>query len=153
MISKLTKTWLNLALILSVASKAVVADVPPGAQVTYLTYDDAVKIALKDNVDLLALREQEDSYKALSRQALAPNEPTFSWQKADIPTFSLTQTPAQNFYEVSWTLGFPGKALSNSASIRHQAEGMSEQARTQEINILTRRFIKSFSRKCKATTN
>jgi len=102
-----------------------------------LSYEDAVQLALHDNVDLLTLRNQEESFKFQSRQAIAPNEPTFTWMKNDIPGFSLTQTPAQTVYQVNWTLGFPGKALSNSASILHQSEAVAQQARAQEITLMT----------------
>ena len=111
-----------------------------GSQATgvhYLNYDEAVQIALQDNVDLLALRDQETSLKYQAKQAVGPNEPVFSWTRNDIPGFNLTQTPAQSFYQVSWTLGFPGKALSNSASIRHQAESTGQQALGQEVNLMT----------------
>lgn len=106
-------------------------------EVKNLSYDEAVQIALHDNVDLLALRDQEEAQKHQSKQALAPNEPVFSYTKNDVPGFSLTQTAAQTVYAIGWTLGFPGKALSNSAAIRHQAEATSEQALAQEINIMT----------------
>lgn len=102
-----------------------------------LTYDEAVEVALHENADLLALRSQEESLKYQARQAVAPNEPNFSVTRNDIPSLSLTQSPAQSVYSVSWTLGFPGKALSSSAAITHQSEAVSAQARAQEVNIMT----------------
>jgi outer membrane protein TolC len=114
------------------------ADNAPGTyEARYLTYDEAVKIALHDNVDLLTLREQEEAQKAQAKQAMAPNEPVFSYTRNDVPSFSLTQTPAQTVYQINWTLGFPGKSLTNSASIRHQSEATSEQAINEEITIMT----------------
>src|ERR1700677_347323 len=89
----------------------------PKTTVHYLSFDDAVQIALHDNVDLLALREQAETLKHQSKQALGPNEPVLSFSNTDVPSFSLTQTAAQSVYQLSWTLGFPGKALSQSASV------------------------------------
>lgn len=109
----------------------------PKSVVHYLTFEDAVQIALHDNVDLLALREQEETLKHQSKQALGPNEPVLSFINSDVPSFSLTQTPAQAAYQLSWTLGFPGKALAQSASVSHQAEAMAEQASNQEITLIT----------------
>lgn len=117
--------------VLAFASSAR-ADVPHA-----LSYDDAVRIALEDNVDLLALRDQEESFQHQAKQALAPNEPTFTFMKNDIPSFTLSKQAAQTVYQLNWTLGFPGKALSNSASIRHQSEAADEQAKNQEITIMT----------------
>ena len=127
------------ALALHAPARSHAETTPPNisTEINFLTYQDAVKIALHDNVDLLALRNQEEAFKYQSKQAVAPNEPTFTINKNDIPGFSLTQTPATTIYTISWTLGFPGKAFSNSASIRHQSEAVSEQARTQEITIMT----------------
>jgi outer membrane protein TolC len=119
--------------------RAALADLAPQPSdaVQYLSYDEAVQIALHDNVDLLALRDQEEALKYQSKQAIAPNEPVFSYTKDDVPSFSLTQQAAQTVYQINWTIGFPGKALANSSAINHQAESTSEQARTQEINIMT----------------
>jgi outer membrane protein TolC len=111
--------------------------VPSSPDVNYVTYDEAVQIALHDNVDLLTLRSQEESLKYQSKQAIAPNEPVFSYARNDVPSFSLSQLPAQTVYQINWTLGFPGKALANSAAISHQAEATAQQALTQEINIMT----------------
>jgi outer membrane protein len=105
--------------------------------VRHLSFEEAVQIALHDNVDLLALREQEEAQKNQSKQALAPNEPTFSYTKDDVAAFSLSETAAQTVYQINWTLGFPGKAINQSASVRHQAEATAQQAINQEINIMT----------------
>lgn len=121
----------------AVTSPPLLALIAPVAELQYLNYEDAVRIALNDNVDLLALRNQEESLKFQSKQALSPNEPTVSLQRVDIPGLSLTQRPAVTIYQLNWTLGFPGKALSNSASIRNLAVSTSEQARAQEITIMT----------------
>ncbi len=118
-------------------SNSVTPNPVTSGEVRYLTYEEAVAIAFTDNVDLLAIREQEQSFKQRSAQALAPNEPVLSYNKNDVPGFSLTQKEAQAIYQLSWTLGFPGKALANSAVIRHQAEGAREQGSAQEIAIMT----------------
>jgi outer membrane protein, heavy metal efflux system len=103
----------------------------------YLSFEEAYQIALHENVDLLALREQAEGLKHQSKQALGPNEPVFSYSRVDSQSLGLTQTPAETQYQVAWTLGFPGKALSQSASVRHQSEATNEQALNQEINLLT----------------
>ncbi len=105
--------------------------------VHYLTYDEAVQIALHDNFDLLVIRNQEESFKLRSAQALSPQNPIFTYSKSDIPGLSLSEQSAQVTYQVAWTIGFPGKALSQSAAVRHQAEAASQQAVAQEINIMT----------------
>lgn len=106
-------------------------------EIRYLTFEDAYQLALRDNVDLLALREQAEGLKHQSKQALGPNEPVFSYARVDSQSLALVQTPAETQYQVAWTLGFPGKALSQSASVRHQSEATTEQALNQEINLLT----------------
>jgi outer membrane protein TolC len=128
-------TPLALAGLVSVCS-ALAEEVTP-SDVHYVSYDEAVQIALHDNVDLLALRNQEESLKYQSKQAIAPNEPVFSYVRNDTPSFSLTQQSAQTVYQINWTLGFPGKALANSTAIHHQAEATAQQALTQEITIMT----------------
>ena len=110
---------------------------PSASAPRYLSYDEAVRIALNDNVDLLTLREQEESLKYHSKQALSPNEPVFTWTQNDTPSFSLSDTAAQVIYQINWTLGFPGKSLSQSASFSHQAEALGQQAYAQEITIMT----------------
>jgi len=108
----------------------------PAAPPQFLNYEDAVRLALHDNVDLLALRNQEAALKNQSKQALAPNNPVLSWSKVDVPGFSLSQEPAETSYSLSWTLGFPGKAFSQSSSVRHQAEAAEQNALNQEIGLM-----------------
>ena len=55
--------------------------------VRHLTYEEAAIMALRDNPDLLAIRETEEGFKLRSKQALAPNNPIFSYTKADVPGF------------------------------------------------------------------
>ena len=104
--------------------------------VQHLSYEEAAVMALRDNPDLLAIRYTEEGFKLRSKQALAPNNPVFSYTNADVVGFSLSQQPAQEIYQVNFTLGFPGKALSQSATIRHQAESTREQALGKEIDLL-----------------
>lgn len=115
----------------------IAANVQPSGQLHYLTFDEAVQIALHDNVDLLAIREQAEGLKHLSRQALSPNEPVFSYLQSDKLGWGFNQTASETLYQVSWTLGFPGKALAQSASVRHQAEATTEQALNQEITVIS----------------
>src|ERR1700722_1568585 len=92
-------------ILLSFCCSARLANAEP--ELHYLNYDEAVQIALHDNFDLLALRNQEESFKLRSSPALSPQDPVFSFTKNDIPGFSLTERPAQTVYGINWTLGFP----------------------------------------------
>jgi outer membrane protein len=106
-------------------------------QYHYLSFAEAVDIALHENVDLLAVREQVEGMKHQAKQALGPYEPVYSYLHQDGLALSFAQTPAEVQNQVTWTLGFPGKAISNSANFTHQAEAMTEQAYNQEIMIMT----------------
>jgi outer membrane protein TolC len=109
----------------------------PSTAPLYLSYEEALNIALKDNVDLKAGREQVGSFEERSKQAMGPNEPVFSYTRADAVGSPFTGAAAQTEYGINWTLGFPGKALSQSASVRHQAESALEQTKLQEIAMMT----------------
>jgi outer membrane protein TolC len=103
----------------------------------YLSYQEAVQFALRDNVDLLAIRDQESAQKLRAKQALSPNNPVFSFTKTDVPGFSFSQQAAEDIYAVNFTLGFPGKSWSQAASLRHQAESTGQQAIAKEVDIMT----------------
>lgn len=111
------------------------ADAAPNAK--RLTYSEAARYALSENPDLVGLRNQEESQRYHARQALAPNNPVVSVFRQDIPGLSPATTPGATQYQVAFTLGFPGKALSQSANSRHQAESLREQAAAKEIDILS----------------
>jgi outer membrane protein TolC len=104
--------------------------------IQHLSYEEAAVMALRDNPDLLAIRDAEEGFKLRSKQALSPNNPVFSYTRADVPGFSLSQEAAQTVYQINYTLGFPGKAFSQSATIRHQAESTREQALGKEVDLL-----------------
>ena len=57
--------------------------------------------------------------------------------RTTLPRFLSRKLLAQSVYQINWTLGFPGKALTQSASVRHQAEATAQQAVNQEITIMT----------------
>ena len=133
----LASVVLTLGSLGAVASTTQIPSPSPSSGLHYLNFEEAVQIALHDNVDLQAFRQQVEALKSQSKQALGPNEPTFSYTMNDGAGFSIAQTPAQTVYQINWTLGFPGKALSQSASARHQAEAVAEQASNQEITIMT----------------
>ena len=101
-----------------------------------LTFDEAVRIALNENSDIRGIRYQEEAFSYRASQALAPNNPFFTLSKNDLPGVSFTKG-ASTIYSLSYTLGFPGKALSQSASLRHQGEASREQALGKEIDIIT----------------
>ncbi len=119
------------ALLASVKAFAVTADPQ------HVSYQEAVQIALRDNVDLLAIRDQEAAQKERAKQALSPNNPVFSYIKTDVPGFSFSQQAAEDVYAINFILGFPGKSWSQAAAIRHQAEATSQQATAKEIDIMT----------------
>lgn len=102
----------------------------------YLSFEDAVKLTLDKNSDLSAIRSQEEALKLRSKQALAPNNPVFSYTANDTPGFSPAIQPAETVYQINFTLGFPGKALAQSANLRHQAEVSQEQAIAKEIDLI-----------------
>ena len=135
--NKIIGIGIGIALLGLATTHSSYATSAPAAEVKYLTYTEAVEIALRDNWDLLALRNQEESFKLRSKQALAPNNPVFSLSRNDTPGFSLTQAAAQTSYALNWTLGFPGKSLTQSASTRHLGEATREQAISKEIDIIT----------------
>jgi outer membrane protein TolC len=104
---------------------------------TYLSFEDSVKLALDGNPDLAVVRAQEEAIKLRSRQALAPGDPVFSYQAQDTPGFNPGIQPAEAVYQINFTLGFPGKALAQSANLRHQAEATMEIATAKEIDLIT----------------
>jgi len=102
----------------------------------YLSFDDAVKLALNGNPDLAAVRSQEEALKLRSRQALSPNNPVLSYQGTDTPGFDPSIQPAETTYQINFTLGFPGKALAQSAALRHQSEATRELGIAKEIDLI-----------------
>jgi outer membrane protein len=125
--------FLFLFTLLSGPSRADPPPVPPRE----LGFADAAVLALDDNADLQAIRSQEEALNARARQALAPNNPVLAYEKIDLPGPSPLSEPGSTSYSVSYTLGFPGKALSQSALLRHQAEAAARLSLGREIDILT----------------
>jgi cobalt-zinc-cadmium efflux system outer membrane protein len=107
------------------------------SSVRTMAYPDAAKEMLQNNPDLSTVRSQEESLKFKSIQALAPNEPVFSFTKTDVPNPSIFSESGASVYDVAWTLGFPGKALANSRSLEHQAQALRETSFQKEIELLT----------------
>lgn len=103
----------------------------------YLSYQDAAVLALEKNPDILAIREQEASFKFKSIQAIAPNEPQFSLTQTDVPNPSIFSQGGATVYGISWTLGFPGKAMYNSRQLEQQAMSQKEIALQKELELLT----------------
>ena len=123
------------ALLASVGLSALADDSAAKPQLV-LGFTDAAKLALSQNPDLVALRYQEEAQRYRARQALAPNNPVFTLNKNDMPGLNPATTPGTTVYALAFTLGFPGKAMSQSALGRHQAESIREQAAGKEIDIL-----------------
>ncbi|MBI3556870.1 MAG: TolC family protein [Deltaproteobacteria bacterium] len=128
-------SFLSLATIFALGT-AVGADLPAATPVKVLSFADASRFALGLNPDLIALRYQEEAQRYRSRQALAPNNPVFAVSKNDMPGLSVTSEGASTVYTLSFTLGFPGKAISASSANRHQAEAIREQSAAKEIDLL-----------------
>ncbi len=103
----------------------------------YLSYTEAAKLVLEKNPDILSIREQEASFKFKSIQAIAPNEPQFSITKTDVPNPSIFSQGGATVYGISWTLGFPGKAIYNSRQLEQQAMSQKETALQKELELLT----------------
>jgi cobalt-zinc-cadmium efflux system outer membrane protein len=110
---------------------------PLAAHATELDYLESVKLALRENPDLMQLRYQEGAFSFRSRQALAPNSPSFTLAKNDLAGIAPLSTGATTVYTASMLFGFPGKAIFQSASIRHQAEASGAQAQAKEIEVIT----------------
>jgi cobalt-zinc-cadmium efflux system outer membrane protein len=106
------------------------------AEVISITFEDAARLTLRGNPDLVGLRMQEESLKYRSRQALSPNNPVLSLNKNDIPGLAPFSQGASTVYGVAMTLGFPGKALAQSAQQEHLADSAREQALAKEIELL-----------------
>lgn len=110
---------------------------PAGAHATELDFLDSVKVALRENPDLMQLRYQEGAFNFRARQALAPNSPAFTVSKNDLAGIAPLSTGASTVYTASMLFGFPGKAVLQSASIRHQADSAAEQAQAKEIEVIS----------------
>ncbi len=125
-----------IALLLLFIAPSPVRAAEPQRLPLVLSFTEASKLALGLNPELVALRYQEEAQRYRARQALAPNNPVLGLSKNDLPGLSLTSEGASTVYTLSFTLGFPGKALSMSAASRHQAEALRQQASAKEIDIL-----------------
>lgn len=102
-----------------------------------LSFQDAAVQALEKNPDILSIREQEASFKFKSIQAIAPNEPQFSISQTDVPNPSIFSQGGSTIYGITWTLGFPGKAIYNSRQLEQQAMSQKEIALQKELELLT----------------
>ena len=103
---------------------------------TVLTFEEAAKIALSDNADILQIRSTEESAKYKESQALSPNEPSFSFNNNNAATpFRLTQGASKS-YSLAWTLGFPGKSIFQSKGFGDTALSARELGFEKEVSIL-----------------
>jgi len=102
-----------------------------------LTYPEAAVLALRENPDLKSVRFQEESTRLRAAQAFAPNNPVFSLNQNNLPGLALFSDGASTNYSLSFTLGFPGKAAMQGASLSRQADATREQAASKEIEILS----------------
>jgi outer membrane protein TolC len=127
----LTMTTSNAAsLVLLLWASAACAD---GA----LSFVDAARLALEENSELSALREQEEALKLRAGQAMSPNNPTVSIAKNDLTSPTPFSGSGSTVLGLSMLVGFPGKALTQSSQMDHQALSVREQAYSKEVEILT----------------
>ncbi|MGZ3694791.1 MAG: TolC family protein [Bdellovibrionota bacterium] len=110
---------------------------PLAASATELDYLESVKMALRENPDLMQLRYQEGAFNFRSRQALAPNSPAFTLTKNDLAGIAPLSTGASTVYTASMLFGFPGKAIFQSEAIKSQADAAGAQAQSKEIEVIT----------------
>ncbi len=99
-------------------------------------FAEAVKLALEGNYDLRGLRSQSASLNFRAHQALSPNSPTFTYSRNDLDGFTPAGVPYSEQYVISYTLGFPGKALASSAGLRHQSESAGDDSASKEIDLI-----------------
>ena len=102
-----------------------------------LTFEESSIIALRDNTDILSIREQEESAKHHEAQSLSPNTPQLSFSNNNSATPFHLSEGASKTYSVIWTLGFPGKSLFQSKQFHQLSESNREQGLEKEVSILT----------------
>lgn len=100
-----------------------------------IPFEEAVRLLLTDHPDIVSLRAQEESTRYRSAQQLSPNNPTLNLQRNDVIGFSPFGNPASQQYNLTWTVGFPGKALYQSAATRRQSDALGEQAMAKESDL------------------
>ena len=100
-----------------------------------IAFEEAVRLVLLEHPDIVNIRSQEDAFRARAAQQLSPSNPVLSLQRNDVISYSPFGTPAAQQYSVTWTVGFPGKALYQSASTRRQADSLAEQALSKESDL------------------
>jgi cobalt-zinc-cadmium efflux system outer membrane protein len=122
---------------LKIATLALVIALSSTAYAQELSYLDAAKQMLESNPDLSNLRAQEESLKYKSVQAIAPNEPEFTYSKTDLATPNIFKDGGATVFGVNWTLGFPGKAWAQRKQLRHQADSLQELSYQRELELLT----------------
>lgn len=107
----------------------------PVAAADLVTVTDAIKTAQSKNPDIRSLEEQVGSAEAKARQALAPAEPSLSLNYNDTPKLFSLGAAASTVYQVSQTIGFPGRAFLNRGVLSDQAKATYHQLRSKRIAV------------------
>ena len=100
-----------------------------------ITLPDAVKIALEKSPDVRAIENQLESAHARKRQALAPAEPSFQATSQDMLAPFKLSAPTSTVYQISQTIGFPGRALLNRAALSEQAQAVGAQLKSMRLQV------------------
>lgn len=100
-----------------------------------LSLPDAVRVALEKSPDVRALENQVESAHARKRQALAPAEPSFQATSQDMLGAFRLSAPTSTVYQISQTVGFPGRALLNRAALSEQAQAVGAQLKATRLQV------------------
>lgn len=102
-----------------------------------LTLAQAISQAQVKSPDIQSVQGQYDSALAKKRLALAPAEPSLAINWNDMTTpFGLGGTASQSF-QLTQTLGFPGRAWLSRAELDDQAEATGEALRSIKLQVST----------------
>src|SRR5665213_2629123 len=71
-------------------------------KITFVSYEEAARMALSENPDLASLRYQEMATKLRSNLALAPNDPVFSINKNNLTGIS----PFKDEFSTTYNINF-----------------------------------------------
>lgn len=101
-----------------------------------LTVQEASSLALDSNLDLKSFRDQIYSLRYKAGQAMAPYNPTLTYTKNNVSGFAPLGFSPNDQTQVTWTVGFPGKAVANSNNLKFQSESVRQNALGKEIDII-----------------
>lgn len=102
-----------------------------------LTLQKAVEQAKTYSPDLRSLRSQYESARAKTALALAPYEPTLGVIYNDMTSAFQNGNAGSTVWQVSQTIGFPGKALIFRSALSNAAEAAHAQLKAMELQVTT----------------